>query len=896
MNKILWHVKSKQQVQRHFGVPESGLEPRQVEENQLKYGPNALPEAKADSLAVIFLRQFQSPLIYILLAASVVIFFINELTDAVIILFILVFNAVVGTIQEGKAQNTLASLKKFVETKATVLRGGIEEILKDTEVVPGDILVLREGDKVPADARVIESEGLTLDEAALTGESQPVYKSPDALRNGNLPPAEQRNMLFKGTNVMAGSGKAIVVAIGAESLIGAISAKISTIESEDPLKRDVSKLSRFIILCVSVICAGLFLFGVLTGQSIKDMFTVVVSLSVSIIPEGLPIVLTLVLATGVWRMSKRNALVKKLQAVESLGQATVIAVDKTGTITKNELVVRKAFIAGQEFDVEGDGYSPVGNVLLAGKKIAHANFPDLLKLGEAAALCANASVAFNESSQTIQVAGDPTEGALVVFAEKLGRQKDVMEQTHRKLSELPFSYQTKYHAVVHGIGGRRSLTVVGAPEKILDLCANIWQGKRATRLTMAEKASLADRIDQVSKSGLRVVGIAYKSVKQDAINSDEVSGLTFLGFVGMEDTLRIEVPEALARARAAGMRVVMITGDHKLTAEAIATQAGIFRRGDQVLTGIEIDNLSKEQLAQYLDKVAVFARVTPEHKLRIIEAYQHAGEIIAMTGDGVNDAPPLVAADLGVAMGKIGTEVAKEAADIILLDDNFGSIVSAVEEGRSIYKTTKKVILYLFSTSFGEVLTITGALVLGLPLPVLAVQLLWLNFVTDGFLDVSLAMEPREAGLLNKRAAAGSSSLLDGLMLRRMLTMALPMAIGALLLFSRYVGGDMVKAWTISVTVLAVFQWFNAWNCRSESQSIFRRNIFSNKYLLGATAIVGSLQLLAVYHPFFQNYLRTTALNFSEWGLIIATAASIILVEEIRKYFYRREESRNFSH
>lgn len=896
MNKILWHVKSKQQVQRHFGVPESGLEPRQVEENQLKYGPNALPEAKADSLAVIFLRQFQSPLIYILLAASVVIFFINELTDAVIILFILVFNAVVGTIQEGKAQNTLASLKKFVETKATVLRAGIEEILKDTEVVPGDILVLREGDKVPADARVIESEGLTLDEAALTGESQPVYKSADALRNGNLSPAEQRNMLFKGTNVVAGSGKAIVVAIGAETLIGAISARISTIESEDPLKRDVRKLSRFIILCVSAICAGLFLFGVLTGQSIKDMFTVVVSLSVSIIPEGLPIVLTLVLATGVWRMSKRNALVKKLQAVESLGQATVIAVDKTGTITKNELVVRKAFVAGQEFDVEGDGYSAEGSVSLAGKKITHKNFPDLLKLGEAAALCANASVAFNESSQTTQVAGDPTEGALVVFAEKLGRPKDVLEQTYRKLSELPFSYQTKYHAVVHGSGSRRALTVVGAPEKMLELCANIWQGKRAVRLKVAEKTVLTERINQMSKSGLRVVGIAYKSVKQDAVDSDEVSGLTFLGFVGMEDTLRAEVPEALSRARAAGMRVVMITGDHKLTAEAIAAQAGIFRKGDQVLTGMEIDNLSTEQLAQFLGRTAVFARVTPEHKLRIIEAYKHAGEIIAMTGDGVNDAPPLVAADLGVAMGKIGTEVAKEAADIILLDDNFGSIVSAVEEGRSIYKTTKKVILYLFSTSFGEVLTITGALVLGLPLPVLAVQLLWLNFVTDGFLDVSLAMEPREEGLLHKRAPAGSSSLLDGLMLKRMLTMALPMAIGALLLFSRYVGGDMVKAWTVSVTVLAVFQWFNAWNCRSESQSIFRRNIFSNKYLLGATAIVGSLQLLAVYHPFFQNYLRTTALNLSEWGLIIGTAASIILVEEIRKFFYRREGGRNFSH
>lgn len=395
-------------------------------------------------------------------------------------------------------------------------------------------------------------------------------------------------------------------------------------------------------------------------------------------------------------------------------------------------------------------------------------------------------------------------------------------------------------------------------------------------------------LEAMSNRGLRIVAVATREKFAEPLEPDAVHGLSFVGFFGMQDILRSEVAEAMMRASSAGIKVVMITGDHTLTARAIAKEAGIWKEGDELLTGVAIDEISDDELKMRVAQVSIFARVTPEHKLRIINAYKRRGEIIAMTGDGVNDAPSLVAADLGVAMGKIGTEVAKEAADIVLLDDNFGSIISAVEEGRSIYKTIKKVILYLFSTSLGEVLTITGALILGYPLPLLAAQIIWLNFVTDGFLDVALAMEPKESGLLSGRFEHPKKYLVDGLMVRRMIFMALPMMFGALFLFQKYFESDIAKAWTISLTALAVFQWFNAWNCRSESKSFFQMDFFSNKYLLGATAIVISLQMLAVYNPFFQRFLHTVPLTLSEWVMIVAIATSILLVEELRKFFYRR--------
>lgn len=828
-----WYTKKISEVFKALESGKDGLATGEVQKRLEKYGLNKLPEAKLDSLLIIFLRQFQSPLIYILFIASFIVFFMKEFIDGTIILFVLLFNAIVGTIQEGKAQNTLLALKKFTETNTKVLRDGKEIVVPDYEVVPGDIIILQEGDKIPADARIIESNNLTIDEAALTGESLPVNKSDEPLSYTNLQIADQKNMVFKGTHIVAGNGKAIVVAAGIETVLGKISKEIAVINTEIPLKTNIRYLTRLIIGTVATICTSIFVLGIFLNHSVREMFTTVVSLAVSIIPEGLPIVMTLVLATGVWRMSKRNALVKKLQAVEALGQARVIAVDKTGTLTLNEISLSKVYINGRIFDAERFESKEIGRL---------------------------AAFLGNNSS-------DPTEVALSVFAEKLGFKKEEVDKQYPTISQIPFDYKLKYQANLRRVDGKNQLVVLGAPEEVLKL---VNTGK-----------NIEDVLEAMSKEGLRVLAVAESENANE--NLKEIKGLNFVGLFAFKDTLRPEVHEAVQKAISAGIKVVMITGDHKITAQAIAKEAGIYNEGDTILTGEDIDSLSDDEFVNMLDKVSVFARVTPDHKLKIVRAYKKRGKIIAMTGDGVNDAPSLVAADLGISMGKIGTEVAKEASDIVLLDDNFASIIAAIEEGRSIYKTIKKVILYLFSTSFGEVFTIAGALFLGFPLPILAAQIVWLNFVTDGFLDVSLAMEPKEEGLLKGTFEHPKKYLIDGLTIQRMFLMAIPMTIGTLFLFSRYYQIDTVKAWTVSLTVLAVFQWFNAWNCKHESKSIFQLNPFSNMFLVGSTITVIILQLFAVYNPFMQKILHTTALNLSDWLMIIPVAASIVLVEEIRK-------------
>lgn len=885
----MWYSKTLSEVFCALGSSERGLSKEEAKQRLQEHGPNTLPEAEADSLWVIFLRQFQSPLIYILFAASAIVFVIGEIMDGLVILAVLFLNAVVGTVQEGRAQNTLLALKKFVKAKAMVLRSGKEFIVSDAEIVPGDILILQEGEKVAADARIILSRNIKVDEAALTGESEPVHKITDTLKQTNLPVADQKNMVFKGTYILTGNGKAIVVAIGTETAIGSIAKEIATVDTEIPLKVNIRYLSQLIITIVASISSLLFLLGIVFEKSVKEMFTTIVSLSVSIIPEGLPIVMTLVLASGVWRMSKRNALVKKLQAVEALGQARVIAVDKTGTITKNELVIRKVYVGSKIFEIGGIGYEPKGEIKIEGNLVEPLNHLELLFAGKIAAFCANAHLMFSEEDKTWRISGDPTEAAMLVLAQKLGFHKDFLEQESPLIAEIPFDYKLKYHATVHKDGNKNFLAVVGAPEIILSLSHKIWDSGKTIYLSREKRQELESVFLALSQEGLRVVALAVIEDAPETLAPEKIHSLAFVGFFGMKDALRSEATAAMQKANSAGIRVVMITGDHKATAQAIAKEAGIYQVGDMVLTGQDIDSLSDIELSENLVKTSVFARLTPEHKLRIIKAYKTAGEVIAMTGDGVNDAPSLVAADLGVAMGRIGTEVAKEASDIVLLDDNFGSIISAVEEGRSIYKTIKKVILYLFSTSAGEVLTITGALLLGYPLPILATQIIWLNFVTDGFLDAALAMEPKETRLLRGSFERPKKYFVDKLMAQRMFIMAVPMMIGTLFLFKEYFENDLVKAWTISLTTLVIFQWFNAWNCQHESKSIFQMNPLSNKFLIAATCIVIFLQLLAIYNPVMQKLLHTAPLEVYEWLMILPIAASIIFVEEIRKFFYRRK-------
>ena len=884
-----WHTLSLSEIEQNLSTQiGSGLTRSRAEELLRTHGPNKIPEAKVDSLPVLFLRQFKSPLIFILLAASGAVFYLGETIDSAIIFFVLVFNAVVGTIQEGKAQNTLSALKKFTMTNATVLRDEKEIIIPDAEVVPGDVLILQEGEKVSADARVIESRDLTLDEAALTGESHPIHKTTDFIASENAPIADQRNMIFKGTYIVAGSGRAIASATGTDTVIGKISEKITLIESEIPLKANIRYLSRLIVIVVAAIVSLLFTGGIIAGKPAVEMFKVAVSLAVSIIPEGLPIVMTIVLVSGVFRMARRNALVKKLQAVEALGQTRVIAVDKTGTITKNEMVVKELFAGGKAFKISGSGYGSKGEIIYEDQAINPISHPELITAGKIAAFCSNAHLSVVEETGAYKVTGDPMEAALLVFAQKIGFHKHELENEFPKLNEIPFDYQKKYHAVSHKSEEKQFVSVIGAPEMILSFSKKILKDGKTESFEEKDKNKMEERFLALSRGGMRVIALAMAELplEKELKTHDHLPQLVFVGLCGIEDAPREEAKDAIAQAQGAGVRVVMITGDHKETAAAIARTVGIFRDGDTILTGAEVNALSDSELAQRLESTSVFARVTPEHKLKIIQAYKQRGEIVAMTGDGINDAPPLVAADLGVAMGKIGTEVAKEASDIVLLDDNFASIVAAIEEGRSIYKTIKKVILYLFSTSLGEVLVISGALVLGYPLPVLAAQIIWLNLVTDGFLDVALAMEPKEAGLLDKNFERPKKYLVDKLMVVRIAVMGVSMMVGGLMVFSNYFEYDLPKAMTITLTTLAIFQWFNAWNCRSEDKSVFKMNLFSNKYLIGATLIVITLQITAVYAPFMHNILKTVPLLWHEWALAAAVAFFIVVAEEWRKFAY----------
>ncbi|OHA03000.1 MAG: hypothetical protein A3J58_02160 [Candidatus Sungbacteria bacterium RIFCSPHIGHO2_02_FULL_52_23] len=886
--QTIWHTKTASEVLAALGSHERGLAIEEAKTRLDTYGANKLSEGKPDGLLLIFARQFQSPLIYLLCAAGAVIAITGQITDAYVVFGVLLFNAVVGTLQEGRAQNTLRALKKFAATSATVVRDGKELIIPDTDVVPGDVIILQEGEKIPADARIIFAHGLTVNEAGLTGESEPAAKIEAPLKDSSLTPADRKNMIFKGTHVAGGNARAIVIATGSATEIGRIAEEIALIDTDIPLKKDIRYLSRLIIIAVGIISVLLFIPGVLMGRSAQEMFATAVALAVSVIPEGLPIVITLVLATGVWRMSKRNALVKRLQAVEALGQTKIIAVDKTGTLTRNEMTIERVYTNWRMYMITGNGYEPKGDVLLDSTLIDPLEHEDVLFSAKIAAFCARARLSFSEATHEWKVAGDPTEAALLVFSEKIGLRHEILTEESPEIFELPFDYRRKYHAVARAVDGTHFLTVVGAPESVLALCKNIRQHGRTDMLTDDEHKRLQTAFSNMAAEGFRVVAYAIHTDAGTVLNPDAMPPLTFVGFFGMRDPLRPEVQETVRRIKAADMRIVMITGDHRLTAQAIAKSAGIWQEGDHVLTGDDIGRLSDAELARELARTSVFARVTPEHKLRIIQAYRARGEVVAMTGDGVNDAPSLVAADLGVAMGKVGTEVAKEAADIVLLNDDFSSILSAVEEGRNIFRTIQKVVLYLFSTSAGEVLTIAGAIALGFTLPLLPSQIIWLNFVTDGFLDVALAMEPKEKSLLNGAFKRPKKWFVDGLMARRIIFMALPMAAVTLYIFSGYISADMTKAWTISLTLLAVFQWFNAWNCRSEDRSVFSMNPFANKFLIAATATVIVLQIFAVYHPIMNRLLHTTPLGLAEWLLIVPLAASVVAVEEVRKFFHRR--------
>lgn len=904
ITQINWHKQDKEDV---FDILKTNIEGLSEEEVQIRLkqdGFNELQEKKPDSYLFIFVRQFFNPLIYILLVAVVVMIVLSEYLDAGVVGIVLLLNALIGAFQEGKAQDTLLALKKMQPAESVALRDGREKVVPARELTVGDIVILNDGDQVPADCRILQSTNLLIDESALTGESTPVEKNSEVIKAEKIQIADMSNMVFKGTFIVRGHTRVVVVATGLKTEVGKISKELTGLDTAMPLKAKIDKLTKFIIAIVGGVIGVFFVIGVLYGYEVSEMFLVAVAVAVSVIPEGLPVVITLVLATGVWRMSKQNALVKKLQAVEALGQATLIAVDKTGTITKNELMVSHLFMAGNDYEVTGDGYNRDGEIKLNQTKLNFKKHPIILLMGRIATFCANAQTVYLEDKKVWKVTGDPTEAALLVLGEKLGFKKDDVESKEPLIAEIPFDSKLKYHATLHQTAEGDFATVVGAPEVVIEKAESIWAEGGSLALTEKAKEDLSEKVVQLSAQGLRVLAVSYNAQAGKNLNSDNLPPLTFLGLVGMQDVVRTEATSAILEAKEAGVKVVMITGDHRVTAEAIATSVGIFTAGDKVVEGWQLEETTEKDLPKLVEKATVFARVSPAHKMSIIKAFKSRGEVVAMTGDGVNDALPLVAADLGIAMGKIGTEVAKEAGDIILLDDNFSSITKAMEEGRAIYQTIKKVVLYLLSTGIGEMLAILGAVILGWPLPLLATQIIWLNFVTDGFLVVAFAAEPKEKDILQHSFSKSDSNLLDGLLLGRMFLMGSVMTLGTLFLFREYIdpninynilnNGELVKAWTISLTTLAVFQWFNVWNCRSENRSIFSQNPLSNLYLVGATVLVVGLHLAIVYIPFLQNIFHTTSLTLTEWLIILAVASSIVVVEEVRKLIVKYKNKMNF--
>ena len=889
--KTLWHTKSTEEVLHEWEVDTNGLSVQEREVRLEKYGPNALPAPPPDSLLTIFLRQFKSPLIYLLLVATGVLVLVDELVDAGIIAFVLLFNAVAGTIQAGRAQNTMQALQKITKTMATVKISGDIEVVEDRQIVPGDIIVLREGDKVPADARLLKCKNLRVNESPLTGEANASTKHVDTLEDETLPAADQKNIVFKGTLVVTGTATAVVVETGARTFIGGISEQISEIDTEIPLQVNIRKLSHLIIKVVLVISSLIFILGIWANQPLETMFSLAIAVIVSAVPEGLPIVLTLLLATGVWRMGKQNVLVKRLQAVEALGEAKVIAVDKTGTITKNELAVTEAVTANNEFTVEASGFAPEGSVYIQDSLVNSSQHPDVYRAGLLAMLCAEAEVEQDVETGLWDTHGDPTDGALLVFAQKLDFNKKDIFNEYQRIDEIPFDASLKYHAVSYQRQDDSLVAVAGASEVILSLATHTYQDGQRVPLSDDVRKKLSAQIQTMASRALRVIGLAEKNELVNELDKNAIKELTFVGLVGMKDGLRTEVPEAMERTREAGIKVVMITGDHKETAQAIATDAGIFKPGDTVLTDQEIDVMSEEELARAIENTTVFARITPEHKLSIVQAYRARGDIVAMTGDGVNDALSLVAADLGVAMGKRGTEVAKEAADLILLDDNFGSIVSAVEEGRGIYVNLKKVLLFLFSTSLGEILFIVAVIALVFEQPIVAAQLIWINLVTDGVLDVGLAMEPKEKGLMRRNFVKPKQFFFDGWMVQRMLVMSTVMAAGTFVVYMMYHDTDMGKAMTMAVTVMVISQWFKVWACRAEYRSVFQTHFWGNKYIVYGTALVISLHIAAIYTPFLQNLLQLQPLSLSEWALALGIGSLTLVADEIRKFIKRNFES-----
>ncbi|MDD2440162.1 MAG: cation-translocating P-type ATPase [Methanosarcinaceae archaeon] len=884
---------------------EAGLSSEEAEKRLLEYGRNELKEEGKISPLKLFLSQFKSLLILILIAAALVSAGLGELVDSIVIMFTVFLAGILGFVQEYRAEKAIELLKSLSSPEALVIRAGIEKEIPSGELVPGDLLLLEAGDRIPADGRLIEAINLRADESALTGESMPVEKNTGILPQ-ETEAADRLNLVYSGTVVSYGRGRAVVTATGMQSSFGTLAGLLGKIEREKtPLQASLDQFGRIIGAATLVVVGFVVGLGILRGFTFFDMFLWGVALAVAAIPEALPAVVTVGLGLGVRRMVKRNALVRRLPSVETLGATNVICSDKTGTLTQNKMTVEQIYVDGELLEVKGEGYIPEGIFLKnPEQQPISPNEPSLRQLLITGALCNDAKL-IPEKEGNWNIRGDPTEAALVVAAAKGGFQKRELEASFQRVGEIPFSSERKRMTTLNLLPEGIVAHSKGAPEEILASCTKILLNGSPKPLTAALKEEILASVRAMAGQTLRVMAFSYRpleSEKNEGIASLKTSDaradigdleakkaeedMIFLGLMGMRDPPRKEVLKAIQTCKEAGIRPVMITGDHKTTALAVAEELKIFKEGDLVLTGKELEDMKASEFEAVVERVSVYARVYPTSKLRVVEALKKKGYIVAMTGDGVNDAPALKAADMGIAMGITGTDVSKEASSMILTDDNFASIVAAVEEGRNIFKNIRNFIVYGLTCHIGEVLIVLAAVLYWQLLPLIAVQILWINLITDGLPPMALSVEPPDRGLMRQKPR----NVKEGLITRREISAGL--AIGGLiavqallvLVWALENGFSQAKLQTLIFTLVVLSEMFNAFNWRSDRYSIFALGLFSNKPLLYAVGTTLLLQLLVIYVPLLQTAFRTVPLSLSDWGVILPLAFSTFIAVELVKF------------